>query len=383
MKTFQCTCRQPLFFDNTECLKCGAKVGYDPSARVLCALRPAKRTGFWRLARDPRRPAREFRFCATREQAVRCNWLVPAEDGEELCLSCRLTRTIPILDRPKNASRLRDIESGKRRVLFALQNLGLPVAAQSEANPKGLLFDLLESLPGGPAVLTGHADGVITLNVAEADDDYREKFRENLGEPYRTVIGHLRHELAHYYWDVLVRDTDWLPRFREVFGSEETDYGAALRHHYAAGPPEDWRTRFISAYAASHPWEDWAESFAHYLHLRATLETVTSYRLNTARVPLHIDAFTSDALYLQEPKEAGEAFLGWVNAWVLLTAVLNEVARSMGQPDIYPFVMNGPVVTKLHFVHCLIQDHRPGKAEAPPASLAVPEAEGASQPSEG
>lgn len=371
MKTFQCACRQPLFFDNTECLKCGAKVGYDPTSRELVALKPT-RPGLWKLARDARKPQPQFRFCGTREQAARCNWLIPETDDDEHCLSCRLTRTIPILDRPKNATRLRDIESAKRRVFFVLQNLNLPLEPKTDEEPDGLLFDLLESIPGQPPVLTGHANGVITVNVAEADDDYRERFRENLGEPYRTVVGHLRHELAHYYWDVLVRDSEWLPKFREVFGTEETDYGAALRHHYAAGAPEDWRNRFISAYAAAHPWEDWAESFAHYLHLRATLETVTSYRLSTAKVPLRIDPFGPDALYEREPEEAGMAFLGWVNAWVVLTAVLNEVARSMGQPDIYPFVMNGPVVKKLHFVHCVILGKRAARTVEPPKTLAAP-----------
>ncbi len=371
MKLFHCTCRQPLFFDNTECLKCGAKVGYDPTGLEVGALKPAG-TGWWRLARERRRPAPHFRFCATREEAAHCNWLVPVDDPEPHCASCRLTRTIPILARPRNAVRLREIESAKRRVLFLLQGLGLPLAPKTEANPGGVVFDFLESLPGDPPVLTGHASGVITLNVAEADDDYREKFRERLGEPYRTVVGHLRHELAHYYWEVLIRDTPWLPRFRELFGSEATDYGAALRHHYAAGPPEDWRTRYISAYAAAHPWEDWAESFAHYLHLRATLQTVTSYRLSTARVPLRIDPFGREVLYQKEPPEAGEAFLQWINAWVILTAVLNEVSRSMGQPDVYPFVMNGPAVTKLHFVHCVVAGDRALQAARPPTLLAAP-----------
>ncbi len=375
MKTFQCSCRQPLFFDNQECLKCGSSVGYDPASLELSALRPAREAGRWQLARDSRQPAREFRFCANRGKASHCNWLVPIEESNEICLCCRLTRTVPALDRPRNPERLRTIESAKRGVLFALQGLGLPIEVKVDANPGGLVFDLLEALPDGPVVLTGHADGVITLNVAEADDDYRERFRENLGEPYRTIVGHLRHELAHYYWDVLVRDTPWLMKFRALFGSEETDYGAALGRYYAAGPQPDWRTRFISAYASSHPWEDWAESFAHYLHLTATLETATSYQLSTSPGSLHIDPFTADVLYEKEPAAVGEAFLGRINAWVLLTAVLNEVARSMGRPDIYPFVMNGPVVTKLHFVHCIIHDHRPGNTEAQPSTLAVPQVE--------
>jgi hypothetical protein len=372
VKTFQCTCRQPLFFQNRKCLACGSLVAYDPTSRVLTALKPESR-GRWALQKDSRRPRPLFRFCAQREAAAACNWLVPADSPHDSCLSCRLTRTIPILDRPKNADRLREIETAKRRVLWGLQGLDLPLVPKSDDPEHGLAFDLLESLPGQPPVLTGHADGIITLNVAEADDDYRERNRENLEEPYRTVLGHLRHELAHYYWEILIRDTPWLPRFREVFGDEQTPYGAALRHHYAAGPPADWRNRFISAYAAAHPWEDWAESWAHYLHLRATLETVTSFKLNTAKVDLRIDPFTRDVLYRQEPVEAGDAFLAWINAWVVLTAVLNEIARSMGQPDVYPFVMNGPVVTKLHFVHCAIRGRVDAPVVPPPKSLAQPE----------
>jgi len=371
MKSFQCACRQPLFFENTECIKCGAKLGFDPTSSQLVALKPTK-PGLWMLVRETRRPQPEFRFCATREQAAHCNWLIPEADPDQHCVSCRLTRTIPNLARPKNPTRLRDIESAKRRVFCDLLGLDLPLAPKTDDHPEGLLFDLLEPIPGDPPVLTGHDNGLITLNVAEADDDYREKFRENLGEPYRTLVGHLRHELAHYYWGVLIRDTNWLPKFRDVFGSEETDYAAALRHHYANGAPEDWRNRFISAYAAAHPWEDWAESFAHFLHLRATLETATSYRLSTTNVPLRIDPFGPDSLYEREPAEAGAAFLGWINAWVVLTAVLNEVARSMGQPDIYPFVMNGPVVRKLHFVHCVLRGDPAIKPVEPPALLATP-----------
>ena len=240
---------------------------------------------------------------------------------------------------------------------------------KSEDAERGLAFDFLEALPDGPPVLTGHADGVITLNVAEADDDCREKNRESLHEPYRTIVGHIRHELGHYYWDVLVRDPFWLPRVREVFGDERADYGEALKKHHAEGPPSDWRDRFISAYAASHPWEDWAESWAHFLHMQATLETVTSYRVQTAETPLRLTPFSADALY---EKETDSAFLDWLNSWVILTATLNEVARSMGQPDIYPFVLSVPAVKKMHFVHCIINDHRRGSTPPVPETLAAP-----------
>jgi len=163
--------------------------------------------------------------------------------------------------------------------------------------PAGLAFDFLESLPGEPGVMTGHASGLITINVAEADDDYREQNREGLREPYRTVLGHLRHELGHYYWDVLVRDSEWLEPYRELFGDERASYGDALNRHYQQGPPPDWANRYISSYSAMHPWEDWAETWAHFLHIRSTLETVTSYGLDTSHTPLRVTPFTRDVLY--------------------------------------------------------------------------------------
>ncbi|MCC7374548.1 MAG: putative zinc-binding peptidase [Verrucomicrobiales bacterium] len=374
MKAFHCTCRQPLFFDNNRCLRCGSEVAYDPTSQRLTPLKPAK-SGRWLLARDTRKPKPQFRFCANRTEASACNWLVPADSGDALCLSCQLTRTIPILARPKNPERLRELEAAKRRVLFVLQELKLPLTPKSTDPERGLAFDFLESLPGEPRVLTGHAEGLITLNVAEADDDYRERHRDNLREPYRTVIGHLRHELAHYYWDLLIRDTPWLEPFRKTFGDERTNYAAALELHYADGPAPDWRSKFISAYAASHPWEDWAESWAHYLHLKSTLETVQTYGLNTAKVPIQIEPFGLEALGESADFADAEDFLRWINAWVVLTTVLNEVSRSMGQPDLYPFVLNGPAVEKLYFVHRVILRRQGKVTTPPPPTLAQPVAE--------
>jgi hypothetical protein len=43
-----------------------------------------------------------------------------------------------------------------------------------------------------------------------------------------------------------------------------------------------------------------------------------------------------------------------MNAWVELTAVMNELSRSMGQRDLYPFVLSPMAVTKMHFVHLVI-----------------------------
>jgi hypothetical protein len=370
MKAFACVCGQPLFFHNLHCLNCGREAGYDPTAMSLGAIESTAE-GTWTRAGDMRQPPPRFRACVHRSAVVSCNWLVPAQDPYDQCLSCRLTRTIPPLDRPKNAERLRGIETAKRRVLFALEELGLPITPKPAPDAPGLAFDFLESVPGGPPVMTGHENGLITLNVAETDDDYREKNRESLREPYRTVLGHLRHELGHYYWDVLVRDSDWIEPFRLLFGDERASYADALDRHYREGPPADWSARFISAYAAMHPWEDWAETWAHFLHIRSTLETVTSFGLDTSRSVLRVTPFTRDVLFRHGGDAPDEDFLDWINAWVVLTATLNEVARSMGQPDVYPFVLNGPAVTKLHFVDTVVAARRDHQSTPPPDSLAV------------
>lgn len=374
MKSFTCTCGQPLFFDNLRCLSCGAEVALDPTSCNLTAITEAG-PGLWSLGGDGRVAAPHFRLCEHRSATSGCNWLVPAHEPHALCLSCRSTRTIPQLDRPKNADRLREIEAAKRRLLFNLLSLGLPVVPKSDDAERGVAFDLLESLPDRPPVMTGHASGLITINVAEADDDYREYHREALREPYRTVLGHLRHEIGHYYWDRLVAGTPWLGPFREVFGDERIDYGEALRKHYENGPPANWRDRHISSYAASHPWEDWAESWAHYMHARATLGTVDSFNLSITNTPIRITPFPPDALYRREPADEGARFLAWANAWVVLTAVLNETARSMGQPDLYPFVLNRAVVAKMHFIHCIMEDCAAAASDPPlPPELRVPAA---------
>lgn len=370
MKAFLCACRRPLFFHNTRCPACGAEVAYDPAARLLGPVADAG-DGTLTIANDARTPPPRFRYCEYRTQAALCNWLVAADSAETECLSCRLTRTIPDLSRPKNASRLAELETAKRRVLYGVMSFGIPIVPRSEDTDRGLAFDFLESLPGGPPVLTGHAGGVITLNVAEADNDYRERHRESLNEPYRTIIGHLRHELGHYYWDRLIGGTEWLPKFRALFGDERADYATALKNHYRNGPPADWPHRYISSYAAAHPWEDWAEIWAHCLHIGSTLQTLGNYDLDISHVRLPITPYGPDALYDPDPLDEGNAFLAWINAWLVLTGVLNETSRSMGQPEIYPFAMNRSVVTKMHFVQCVIRQYDEGRISAPPPSLMI------------
>jgi hypothetical protein len=231
----------------------------------------------------------------------------------------------------------------------------------SEDQARGLMFDFLRSPPNGPRVLTGHADGLITLNVEEADDARRERIRVDLHEPYRTLLGHLRHEVGHYYWDRLVRDGPWLEPFRRTFGDERTDYAAALRSNYEHGPPADWADRYISSYASTHPWEDWAETWAHYLHVVDSLGTAIGFGLTADDIDGDIKSFGREALF--DPADEGaEHFLSLLNSWIEVTMVLNELARSMGVPDFYPFVMSKPLVAKLQFIHLVMRSARHASA---------------------
>ena len=254
------------------------------------------------------------------------------------------------------AASWRRIETAKRRLVSQLLALGLPVRSRLTDDPaSGLMFDFLSARPGGPPVLIGHRDGLITLDVAEADDVHREAMRRALNEHYRTLLGHLRHEVGHYYWDRLVRDTTALNDFRRLFGDERFDYAAALQRHYAQGPMPDWAQHHVSAYASSHPWEDWAETWAHYLHMVDTVDTAQSYGLNASDVRVEVPPFTPAHLDDPQAPDAG-AFLAFLNNWTALTRVLNELSRAMGEPDFYPFVLPVAVVPKLQLVHRVIRD---------------------------
>lgn len=301
-----------------------------------------------------------WRRCSNLDTPSACNWLVAAGDRQltehseaPLCRACRLTRTLPDLSVPENAEHWLRIANAQRRLVSTLIALGLPVRSQVEDPQQGLAFDLLRAPQGGPPVVTGHADGLITLDVEEADDSTRERRRHGLREPYRTLLGHLRHECGHYYWWRLVDGSPWLEPFRAVFGDERADYAAALQRHYAEGPLANWGSQHVSAYASSHPWEDWAETWAHYLHLVDTLDTARSFGLDGERVELDYERFGPPSLE-GSGDTTPEPFLDLVNGWMELTGVLNELSRAMGLPDFYPFVLSGPTLRKLHLVHRVV-----------------------------
>jgi hypothetical protein len=353
MKLFQCqNCGQPLYFENTRCERCGLSLGYLPKRETISALE--QRGGMddperqvWRALAD----MELYRHCANAAYDV-CNWLIPAAASDSYCAACRHNRVIPDLSLPDNLPRWRALEVAKHRLFYTLFQLRLPVETQAE-NPAGLAFQFLADV--GPnvgsaqsGVLTGHAGGVITINLAEADDAERERRRQQMGELYRTLLGHFRHEIGHYYWDRLILNAPHLEEFRHVFGDERKDYASALQDYYANGAPADWSERFISAYAGSHPWEDFAETWAHYFHMIDTLETARVVGLTISpKLPQ-----SPGAVFDFHPRDTTVNRL--VEAWVALTFAVNSLNRSMGLHDLYPFVLGPAAVAKLAFVHKLI-----------------------------
>ena len=351
-QAYRCTCGRPVFFRNSLCLGCKTPLGYEPDSAQVRALEPGEIENTLRLAGEK---GAGWRRCENFDSPAGCNWLVRVSDAETLCVSCRLNRTIPNLDDEDNRRWWRVIEVAKRRLVAQLTGLGLPVKSKvSEDAERGVMFDFLRSPQDGPAVMTSHGNGLITLNVEEADDAKREKIRQDLHEPYRTLLGHFRHEIGHYYWDRLVAGTPWHEKFRSLFGDERQDYAAALKRNYEQGPPADWRERFISSYASVHPWEDWAECWAHYLHVVDSLDTALGFGVRGEDAEAVVEPFSVEDLYDPSAPDAERVVL-LVNSWVKLTTVLNELARSMGQQDFYPFVMTRSVLRKLHFVQMIVK----------------------------
>lgn len=359
--SFSCRCGRPIYFRNSLCLACKAQLGFEPELLEVHALMTGPQPGTWTVDHgDESAPA--WKRCANFDSPAGCNWLVRAEEEATLCRSCRLNCTIPSLDDPDNCRWWRKIENAKRRLVAQLLSLGLPVVSKVDEDPeRGVMFDFLRSPEKGPRVLTGHACGLITLNVEEADDSVREKIRHQMREPYRTLLGHFRHEIGHYYWDRLVAETPWLEKFRELFGDERRDYAESLKQNYEQGPPANWADQHISSYASVHPWEDWAESWAHYLHVVDSLDTALRFGLRGEDVEQAVEPFTVNDLYDPSAPDAQRVIL-LVNSWVQLTTVLNELARSMGQHDFYPFVMSRPVLRKMHFVQMIVKEARGGSS---------------------
>ncbi|MCI0667068.1 MAG: putative zinc-binding peptidase [Methylococcaceae bacterium] len=336
MKRFRCGCGNEVFFENTFCEACSRVLGFDPETREIHTLVPRSMPVF-----ESKVNGRGYRLCANFTGHEVCNWLVAEFDQSPFCQGCRLNRTIPDLDIAVNLIRWRKIEKAKKRLLYTLYSLRLPLVDKTRDPEKGLFFEFMENSRTDlhnveDTVTTGHFNGVITINVLEADRLYREKMRRQMQEPYRTVLGHFRHEIGHYYWEYLFPDHDARSRFRKVFGDEQIAYAEALDRYYKNGPSSGWQRDHITAYAASHPLEDWAETWAHYLHMQDTLETARAWQ---AFISPQTHDFDAD---LQQ--------------WIDLTIVANQLNRSMGLADLYPFVITANVRKKLAFIHRIVQD---------------------------
>ncbi len=333
MRLFHCAvCTQMVFFENSLCLNCRSGIGFETGRRDLVTVLMADGNTDdtpLRIVGDPDDAPTVFRCGNT--ALTRCNWLV-ATPGQ-LCASCRLTSTRPS-DRDADGLRdFADAEGAKRRLLFTLYELELPVEGFRDRDG-GLSFKLLSS--EAEPVTTGHADGIITLDLDEVDNAHREMMREQLGEPYRTLLGHFRHEVGHYYWPIVVEQTGLIDRYRALFGDERDSYADALDRHYETGPPPDWASEHVSAYATMHPWEDWAETWAHYLHITDSSQTARAHGLRTA---------------LADPAEHVDSPIRTtLRDWIPLTYAMNGMARSMGMDDLYPFVLTEAVIEKLVFV---------------------------------
>lgn len=324
-----------MFFENTRCLTCWRDLGFLPDVSTLAALEPKDSGTFSTVHGD-------YRKCSNYVDEGVCNWMVPLSAAGPLCEACQLNHVIPNLSQPENRILWRETEKAKRRLIYGLNRLKLPLLSKQQDPQQGLAFDIKADV-GSTRVLTGHKDGLITMNLAEADAPERERVRVAMKESYRTLLGHFRHEIGHYYWDRLVRDSPNLARFRELFGDETANYAEAINLHYSIGKSaqDDYAELFISAYAGAHPWEDFAETFAHYLHMQDTLETA------------HFFGFTVGSSGCADTGDI-RGFEPLLNEWTDLTIALNALNRSMGLPDAYPFAISGRVKEKLGFIHTLI-----------------------------
>ena len=352
MRVFNCDhCGHLVFFDSVQCLHCGSTLAFLPDQLTLAALVPAPPAGGGLWQRSGHTQAPLYRQCYNQTTWQACNFAVPATSASLLCLSCRQTQWLPDLSNPTHLQHWKQIEAAKRQLFYTLARLGLQSVSEAPGVLPGPTYAFLADQPGAPAIVTGHHSGTITLNVDEADDSERARRRVSLHEPYRTLIGHLRHESGHFYWDRLVQGCGLQEAFRAVFGDERQDYDNALAAHYASGGRAQWQQHHVSAYASAHPWEDWAETWAHYLHMVDLLETAAAYatslRLPGSAAEPH--ERVADPFATPPPP-----FDSMVRQWVPLTLLLNSLNRSLGQGDAYPFALSAGALRKLRFVHDVV-----------------------------
>lgn len=393
MQRFHCVCEtQPeLFFDSTCCVVCSRLTGFCDDLGALSAFEPAAADGLYRC---PETHAL-YRQCANYAQHKACNGMVAASDtncAESLCFACHFNQLIPDLSVAAHLPLWQKMEKAKRRALYTLTKLGLQLPDRKQDPELGLAFAFIadsnaadhfqSSFADCDPVYTGHHKGVITINLAEADEVARANTKVGLAENYRTLLGHFRHELGHYFWDRLIApNPNRTQQFRNLFGDETVNYQNELERHYQQGPPANWQQSYISAYATMHPWEDWAETWAHYLHIIDTLETAKAYgfELKHAEAPAHARARAKSVApeRLELPQEAGNkaalhhaakpSLAAIISTWLHFSVALNALNRSMGIEDAYPFVLTDTIQQKLNFVHDVVYSsckHHRLKAQA-------------------
>jgi hypothetical protein len=338
MRDFSCpNCGQRLAFENSECLNCGSALGFSLGEMALLVIAKGDESDHAGAV-----DAGEYQLCANLHLAE-CNWLVPVDHPGGLCTSCALTGERPNDTDSGGLAEFARAEAAKRRLIAELHELKLPIVGRAEDPDYGLEFRLLSSKH--EQVLTGHDNGVITLDLAEGDDVHREQLRVEMDEPYRTLLGHFRHEIGHYYFYRLISNSpEHVQQFRELFGDPDADYQEALDRHYKDGAPEGWQKTFVSSYATMHPAEDWAETFAHYLHIRDTLDTSAWCGLAPASATF------------DRPALGPSAFPNIIDLWLPLSWSLNMVNRSMGHDDLYPFVLPAAVLDKMQFIFTVIDE---------------------------
>ena len=376
MKTFKCNCTEQLilFFESSHCLACGRTVGIDDEFDQVEPYEIDEQSGLFYKAEAP---DVFYKKCDNNAQYHVCNGMVNldtfipvADKAEVLCFSCRFNETVPDLSIVEHIPLWKKMETAKRRALYTLKSLSLPLNTTIQEPESGLSFDFIADsnvsdhfvspIIGQDVVFTGHDCGHITINLAEADDVARSQAKIAMGERYRTLLGHFRHELGHYYFDQLIANSSKKHALcKQYFGDDELDYQQALDTHYKQGAPANWHETFISEYATMHPYEDWAETWAHYMHIIDTLETAKNFSITGSTTGNEFELDEADELRLPQSAyyfNSQTSIDAILDTWMEFSIILNSLNRSMGLADAYPFVLTQAVRTKLSFIHHAIHN---------------------------
>lgn len=348
MKNFFCNCGAVVFFENNQCLSCGSELGWCPACESIGAIHKDANGQYYCSHASCGAPLSKCHNYAVEHVCNRCTLTEKVTgETENLCDYCRFNETIPDLSVEGNREKWQRIEVAKRRLLYTLDTLNIPYGSSKEGFEVPLSFDfkgdsskksfLWFNMSKHEQVFTGHADGKVTINIREADDIEREKARISFGEAHRTVIGHFRHEMGHYFWDLLVKgkcEQEYVAIFAD---HKNPDYSTALEHYYEHGPKAGWQSHYISAYATMHSWEDFAESFAAYLDMVSVVDT----------------AFHAFSLNSLNPITA--SFKDIAKEYAQLGLFMNEMNRAVGLIDLVPEVHTQAILRKIEFIHDLLR----------------------------